>query len=66
MRQITLQLPDDLAVESEQIAGEHNLSMEQWLIECIQRGVQEPDKEIDLMIEEIIDENEELYRRLAG
>ena len=66
MRQSTLELPDNLATESEHNAREQNISVEQWLVDCIQRGNQELDKETSLLIEEIIHDNQELYRRLAG
>ena len=61
----TLQIPDELAERMQAEARRRNVTLDQLLALTIEKLSQEPDEEVARIIEDIIKDNAELYRRLA-
>lgn len=61
----TLQIPDELAERMAAEARRRNVTLDQVIALGIEKLSQEPDEEVARIIEDIIKDNAELYRRLA-
>jgi vacuolar-type H+-ATPase subunit B/Vma2 len=61
----TLQIPDELAERMAAEARRRNVTLDQLIALGIEKLSQEPDEEVARIIEDIIKDNVELYRRLA-
>ena len=65
MTAITIQLQDELAEQLEAEAQRRNMSKEELAAKGVEKILTEPDESVKKIISEIIQDNAELYRRLA-
>jgi hypothetical protein len=65
MTAITIELQDELAERLAAEARRRNVTLSELLARSAERLLSEPENEIERIVEEILLDNAELYRRLA-
>ena len=66
MHTLRFDLPDEMARRLKARAQEQGLSSEEFVRRVTEEILRRPNEEFDEVVQQVIDKNQELYRRLAN
>ena len=65
MEQVTINLPESIAVQVKSVANNSGISVEDFLVASVQDRLERFDPDFTKAMEYVINKNAELYKRLA-